>query len=57
MQSATIRHLDPAPAEAAHFPLVVGALNTLLRAAPDQLDQAITSVLGQLGAFCQAERA
>ena len=57
MPSATIRHLDPAPAEAAHFPLVVCALNTLLRAAPDRLHHAITSVLGQLGAACQAERA
>lgn len=57
MNSATNLCLDPAPADAAHFPIVVAALNTLLRAAPDQLDSAITTVLGQLGAVCQAERA
>lgn len=57
MNSANSIQLDPAPAEAAHFPVVVAALNTLLRAAPDALDRAITTVLGQLGTVCMAERA
>jgi len=57
MTSASILHLDPAPADAPHFPVVVAALNTLLRAAPDALDGAITTVLGQLGAVCKADRA
>lgn len=48
---------DPGPAEATHFPVVVAALSTLLRAAPDALDDAINTVLGQLGAVCMAQRA
>ena len=57
MYSANSIEFTPAPAEAAHFPLVVSALNTLLRAAPDELDVTITAVLGQLGAACDAQRA
>lgn len=57
MNPVNTLHLAPAPAEAAHFPVVVAALNTLLRATPDALDSAITTVLGQLGTVCKAERA
>ena len=57
MYSANSIEFTPAPAEAAHVPLVVSALNTLLRAAPDELDVTITAVLGQLGAACDAQRA
>lgn len=57
MPSTTTIQLAPAPAETAHFPVVVAALNTLLRASPDALDSAITTVLGQLGVVCRAERA
>jgi len=57
MQSTNSIQLAPAPADAVHFPVVVEALNTLLRAAPDALDDAINTVLGQLGEVCQAQRA
>lgn len=41
---------------AALLPVVVSALNTLLRAAPEELDSAIKAVLAQIGAACGADR-
>lgn len=57
MDSGNSSELLPVAPEAVQFPLVVGALSTLLRAAPEELDDAITAVLAQLGEASGADRA
>ncbi|KPQ05447.1 MAG: PAS domain S-box [Rhodobacteraceae bacterium HLUCCA12] len=57
MHFETAIELAPRPPETAHYPLVVGALSTLLRASPEELDDAIDDVLSRLGDASGADRA
>ncbi|MCC5968342.1 MAG: PAS domain S-box protein [Pararhodobacter sp.] len=57
MNSANCLELDPSAPKDTLFPMVVDALNTLLRAAPAELDTAITKVLAQIGQAGGADRA